>query len=125
MREDTTWRKRKFKFKKDRLVLFRLSTLATETAGKREVLRLDGNTLGVDGSQVGVLEERDEVRLSGLLERHNSGRLEAEIRLRGRVSTEGQRGRLWARRRTLKSWAISRTRRWNGSLRMSSSVDFW
>ena len=25
----------------------------------------------------------------------------------------------------LKSWAISRTRRWKGSLRISSSVDFW
>ena len=31
----------------------------------------------------------------------------------------------WKRRSVLKSWAISRTRRWNGSLRMSSSVDFW
>jgi hypothetical protein len=26
---------------------------------------------------------------------------------------------------TLKSWAISRTKRWKGSLRMRSSVDFW
>lgn len=26
---------------------------------------------------------------------------------------------------TLKSWAISRTRRWKGSFRMRSSVDFW
>merc|ERR1719486_1677760 len=32
---------------------------------------------------------------------------------------------LWKRRSVLKSCAISRTRRWNGSLRMSSSVDFW
>ena len=31
----------------------------------------------------------------------------------------------WKRRSDLKSWAISRTRRWNGSLRMSRSVDFW
>ena len=30
--------------------------------------RLDGDTLGVDGAQVGVLEQRDEVRLDGLLE---------------------------------------------------------
>ena len=30
----------------------------------------------------------------------------------------------WKRRSVLKSCAISRTRRWNGSLRMSSSVDF-
>merc|ERR1712178_171393 len=32
---------------------------------------------------------------------------------------------LWNLRSVLKSWAISLTRRWNGSLRMSSSVDFW
>ena len=31
----------------------------------------------------------------------------------------------WKRRSPLKSCAISRTRRWNGSLRMRSSVDFW
>ena len=31
----------------------------------------------------------------------------------------------WKRRSVLKSWAISRTSRWKGSLRMSSSVDFW
>ena len=46
-----------------------------------EILGLDGNTLGVDGSQVGVLEEGDEVSLGGLLERHDGGGLEAEIRL--------------------------------------------
>ena len=39
------------------------------------------DTLGVDSSQVGVLEERDEVRLSGLLEGHDGRRLEAKIRL--------------------------------------------
>ena len=33
--------------------------------------RLDGDTLGVDGSEVGVFEERDEVRLGGLLEGHD------------------------------------------------------
>merc|ERR1719187_2927396 len=32
---------------------------------------------------------------------------------------------LWNLRSVLKSWAISRTRRWKGSLRISSSVDFW
>ena len=30
----------------------------------------------------------------------------------------------WNRRSVLKSWAISRTRRWKGSFRMRSSVDF-
>merc|ERR1711942_76883 len=32
---------------------------------------------------------------------------------------------LWNLRSVLKSWAISLTRRWNGSLRISNSVDFW
>lgn len=46
-----------------------------------QAYRLDGDTLGVDGAQVGVLKERDEVRLNRLLERTDSGRLEAEVGL--------------------------------------------
>lgn len=41
----------------------------------------DGDTLGVDGAKVGVLEKRDEVGLDGLLESADGGGLEAEIRL--------------------------------------------
>jgi hypothetical protein len=48
-----------------------LTTRCTETA----------NTLGVDGSQVGVLEQRDEVSLSGLLKSHDGRGLESKIRL--------------------------------------------
>jgi hypothetical protein len=43
--------------------------------------RLDGDTLGVDGAQVGVLEERDEVRLDGLLQGTDGRGLEAEVGL--------------------------------------------
>ena len=43
--------------------------------------RTDGNTLGVDSAQVGVLEEGDEVSLDGLLKSSDGGRLEAEIAL--------------------------------------------
>lgn len=43
--------------------------------------RLDGDTLGVDGAQVGVLEEGDEVGLDGLLKSTDGRRLESEIRL--------------------------------------------
>jgi hypothetical protein len=35
----------------------------------------------VDGTEVGVLKERDEVRLDGLLESTDGGGLESEIRL--------------------------------------------
>ena len=41
----------------------------------------DSTHLGVDGSQVGVLEETDEVGLSSLLERANGRALEAQVRL--------------------------------------------
>lgn len=47
----------------------------------RDAYRLDGDTLGVDGAQVGILKERDEVRLDGLLEGTDGRRLEAEVGL--------------------------------------------
>ena len=53
----------------------------TRNCARRLTLGLDGDTLGVDGSQVGVLEERDEVSLGGLLEGHDGRRLEAEVGL--------------------------------------------
>ena len=43
---------------------------------------IHGNTLGVDGSQVGVFEEGNEVGLGSLLESHDGGGLETEIGLR-------------------------------------------
>jgi histone H3 len=43
--------------------------------------RLDGDTLGVDGAKVGVLKERNEVGLNGLLEGTDGGGLEAEVGL--------------------------------------------
>tara|TARA_R110002003_G_scaffold433_2_gene19696 strand:- start:6648 stop:7085 length:438 start_codon:yes stop_codon:yes gene_type:complete len=56
----------------------------------------DGDTLGVDGAQVGVLEERDEVGLDGLLKSTNGGRLEAEIRLEvlGNLTDKALEGQL-------------------------------
>ena len=58
-----------------------LSTLATDTAGQLDVLGHDGHTLGVDGAQVGVLEQTDQVSLAGLLQSHDGGALEAQIGL--------------------------------------------
>ena len=58
-----------------------LSTLATDTAGQLDVLGHDGHTLGVDGAQVGVLEESDQVSLAGLLQSHDSGALESQVGL--------------------------------------------
>ena len=65
----------------------------------------DGDALGVDGTEVGVLEEADQVSLGGLLQGLYGRALEAQVRL--------------------EVLAISRTSRWKGNLRISSSVDFW
>lgn len=43
--------------------LERLGSLTTDTTGQLDVLWHDGNALGVDGAQVGVFEETDEVSL--------------------------------------------------------------
>ena len=58
-----------------------LSAFTTDAAGELDILGHDGHTLGVDGSQVGILEETDKVSLSGLLESEDGGRLETEIGL--------------------------------------------
>lgn len=49
-----------------------LCALAPEPPREGEILGLDGDTLSVDGSEVGVFEEGDEVSLGGLLEGHDS-----------------------------------------------------
>ena len=46
-----------------------------------DVLDEDGDALGVDGAQVGVLEETNEVGLGSLLQGHDGGALEAEVGL--------------------------------------------
>ena len=79
--------------------------LAADAPGELNVFGHDGDALGVDGAQVGVLEEADQVR--------------SDASCSARMACD------WKRRSVLKSCAISRTRRWNGSLRISSSVDFW
>ena len=58
-----------------------LSTLTTDTAGKLNVLGHDGDTLGVDGAQVGVLEQTNQVGLAGLLEGHDGRALEPQVGL--------------------------------------------
>jgi len=78
------------------MLLNALRALTTEAAGKGEVLGLNGDTLGVDGSKVSVFEEGDEVSLAGFLESQNGGGLEAEIRLEvlGDFTDEALEGQL-------------------------------
>ena len=59
-----------------------LSTFTTDAAGELDVLGHDGHTLGVDGSQVGVFKQTNQVSLGGFLESQDSGGLEAEIGLK-------------------------------------------
>ena len=58
-----------------------LSTLSTDAAGQLDVLGHDGHTLGVDGAQVGILEQSNQVSLRGLLQSHDGRALEAQIGL--------------------------------------------
>ena len=58
-----------------------LRSLPTDAAGELHVLGHDGHTLGVNGSQVGVLEEAHEVSLGGLLQGEHGGALEAQVGL--------------------------------------------
>jgi len=58
-----------------------LGPLATETTSQGEILGLNGDTLCVDGGQVGVLEQGHEVSLGGLLKGHDGRGLEAQVGL--------------------------------------------
>ena len=49
-----------------------LSSLAPDPPGQLDILGHDGDTLGVDSAQVGVLEQPDQVSLTGLLQRRES-----------------------------------------------------
>ena len=53
--------------------------LAANAPGELDVLGHDGDTLGVDGAQVGVLEQTDQVGLRRLLEGQDGGCLETQI----------------------------------------------
>ena len=59
----------------------RLRALTTDTASKLDVLRHDSDSLGVDGSQVGVLEKADKVGFGSLLKRKDGGTLKSQVGL--------------------------------------------
>ena len=59
----------------------KLSSLSTDPPGELDVLRHDGDPLGVDCAQVGVLEESNQVGLAGLLQSHDGAGLEPQVSL--------------------------------------------
>ncbi|KAK3020447.1 hypothetical protein RJ639_047571 [Escallonia herrerae] len=58
-----------------------LSPFTADSASKLDVLGHDGDPLGVNSAQVGVLEETHQVGLRRLLQRCHGGALEPEVRL--------------------------------------------
>ena len=78
------------------LRLRRLGALPADAASKLDVLWHDGHPLGVDGAQVGVLEQSDEVSLAGLLQGHNGRALESQVGLEvlGDLTDETLEGQL-------------------------------
>jgi len=58
-----------------------LTALSTDTTGQLNVLGHDGNTFGVNGTQVGILKETHKVGLSCLLKSKNSRSLKTQITL--------------------------------------------
>ncbi len=70
--------------------------VATDAASEDEILAHEGNTLGVDGQEVSILEEGDEESLRSLLESKNGSALEAEIVLEvvGDFTNEALEGEL-------------------------------
>ena len=58
-----------------------LSSFSSDSSSQLDVLWHDGNSLGVDGAQVGVFKKTNQVSFGGFLESHDSGRLESKIGL--------------------------------------------
>lgn len=55
--------------------------LTTDTTCQLNVLRHDGDTVRMDSTQIGILEETNQVSLSSLLQSHDSRRLESQVGL--------------------------------------------
>ena len=73
-----------------------LCPLAADSPGQLDVLGHDGDPLGVDGAQVGVLKETNQVGLAGLLESHDGRALEPQVGLEvlGNLSDQALEGEL-------------------------------
>lgn len=70
--------------------------LATDAAGQLHVLGHDGDSLGMNGTQVSVLEEPNQVGLGSFLQGTNCARLEAQAKLKvlGNLTNQALEGKL-------------------------------
>ena len=58
-----------------------LSAFASDSSRQLNILRHDGDSLGVDRAQVGVFEQANQVRFGRFLQRQNRGGLESQVSL--------------------------------------------
>ena len=58
-----------------------LSTFSTDTTRQLNIFGHDGNPLGVDCTQIGVLKQTNQIRLSSFLKSKNGVALEPQISL--------------------------------------------
>merc|ERR1711936_726334 len=58
-----------------------LGTFTTDTSGQLDILGHDGDTLGVDGAQVGIFEKTNQVSFGSFLESHDGTGLEPQVSL--------------------------------------------
>lgn len=54
-------------------------SVSSDSLGQLEVASHDGHSLGMNGTQVGVFKERDEISFSGFLEGEHCRRLESKF----------------------------------------------
>ena len=73
-----------------------LCPLATDPPCQLDILGHDGDPLGMDGAEVGVLKETNQVRLASLLQGHHSRALEPQVSLEvlGNLTDETLEGQL-------------------------------
>ena len=67
--------------KKDFTVIRSLSPLTTDPSGQLDIFGHDGDPLGMDGAEVGVLKEPHQVSLTSFLKSHHSRALEPQVSL--------------------------------------------
>ena len=72
------------------------SPLASDPPGQLNIFGHDGDPLGMDGAEVGVLEETNQVGLTGLLKSHHSRALKPQVSLEvlGNLTDETLEGQL-------------------------------
>jgi hypothetical protein len=58
-----------------------LRTFTSDSSRQLDILRHDGDSLGVDGAQVGVFEQANQVRFGRFLQRQDRGGLESQVSL--------------------------------------------